>query len=711
MKKLCLISLVIVLVIVLVGGLILTSCGSPGSTPPRAPTGLTCNAVSSSQINLSWSASSGATGYKIYRCTGTTCTPTNLVHTTSGTYWSDTGLTPSTTYRYRVTTYNANGESGYSTIVGCTTHDIPPSAPTGLTCNAVYYSQIDLSWNPCSGATGYKIYRCTGTDCTPTNLVHTTPGTYWSNTGLVYNTTYRYRLTAYNNGGESGYSATVGCTTPTPTSEPKIYTTDADFDEGVLVGVEHETVHDQLQVSNITEEIALPFIWVPNYEGTVSKVDTNTGDELGRYIVAPHSDCDPSRTTVDLQGNCWVGLRQAGTVVKIGLYEASQWIDRNSDGICQTSQDLNDDGDITGSEILPWGTDECVLYEVVLIPGEEGTYVPNTYTGEYDYNYWGTAPRGLAIDANNNLWAGTWNSSKYYYIHGTTGVIIRSVDVYPHNAYGAVVDQNGILWSAEGPGGDQPNTILRLDTSTDSISFHTLHTCYGLGLDYNNHMWVSSHWADMMSRVDILVDPPTFVTYNVPEQSESRGVAVTSDNNVWVANTFTHTVTRYDNNGNLLATITGLFGPTGVAVDANGKVWATDRYDGYIHRIDPDTNTIDLSKLLIDSVGHYTYSDMTGIVVRTITTKTTWTVIYDSGTQDSPWGIVSWTSYEPPGTSVTVEVRSSNNQINWSSWETASNGVALCATPNGQYLQIETTLQIIAGNVSPVLYDLTIFTT
>ena len=117
MKRLCLISLVIILLI----SSILTSCG-PASAP-TAPTGLTCNAVSSSQIDLSWDASTGADGYNVYRCTGTSCTPTGLVRTESSTSWSDTGLTPSTTYRYRLTAYNEEGESGYSTTVGCTTHD------------------------------------------------------------------------------------------------------------------------------------------------------------------------------------------------------------------------------------------------------------------------------------------------------------------------------------------------------------------------------------------------------------------------------------------------------------------------------------------------------------------------------------------------------------------------------------------------------------
>ncbi|GAI80356.1 unnamed protein product, partial [marine sediment metagenome] len=97
------------------------------------------------------------------------------------------------------------------------------------------------------------------------------------------------------------------------------------------------------------------------------------------------------------------------------------------------------------------------------------------------------------------------------------------------------------------------------------------------------------------------------------------------------------------------------------------------------------------------------------IISANITTKVgTWTVDFDSEEADMPWGKVSWSSLEPDGTSVTVQVRSSNDQSSWSAWETATNGNSLSSTPNGRYLQIETKLQITAGDVSPVLLDLTV---
>lgn len=434
---------------------------------------------------------------------------------------------------------------------------------------------------------------------------------------------------------------------PAQAASSRTYTLDADFDEGTLVGVEHDTVHDQLQLNKTP--VILPFIWVPNSpQGTISKVNTTNGNELGRYRVAPPgvsgSNGNPSRTTVDLKGNAYVGNREAGTVVKVGLYEAGQCIDRNGNGTIETSIDANNDGDITGAELLDWGKDECVLYEIVLIPGNIGTFVPGTYMGPYDTNYWGVAPRGLAIDASNNLWAGTWSTSKYYHINGDTGAILHTIDVAPwgHNAYGAVIDKNGMLWSAK-----LGSHVLRINTSnfSDIMQIPLSHT-YGIGLDFLGNLFVGG--GGQLSKINISNGS---ILWTKPA-STSQGVTVTADNNVWVASNTAH---RYTNDGVFIASIPGFSSSiSGVAVDAAGKVWGTE-YTDYIRRIDPATNTIDLSKSLIGSGSHYSYSDMTGFVARTITTKIgTWTVNYDSGAAGTPWGTVSWSKSEPTGTSVTV---------------------------------------------------------
>jgi hypothetical protein len=150
MKRL---ALVLALVIALVGGLVVTSCIEPPAEEEEeeldAPSNLTCNAVSGSQIDLTWDASAGADGYYIYRCTGANCTPTDLVHEESSTSWSDTGLTTNTTYRYRVTAYKANAETDYSATVDCTTLSIPTTEDYGLVMGKV----TDTAGNPLGDVT------------------------------------------------------------------------------------------------------------------------------------------------------------------------------------------------------------------------------------------------------------------------------------------------------------------------------------------------------------------------------------------------------------------------------------------------------------------------------------------------------------------------------------------------------------------------------
>ena len=94
---------------------------------PRPPTGLAATAVSSSQINLSWSAptdngGSPITGYKIERSTdmGTTWSTVQNGSSTATTY-SDTGLVASTTYSYRVSAINSIGTGSPSNTVFATT--------------------------------------------------------------------------------------------------------------------------------------------------------------------------------------------------------------------------------------------------------------------------------------------------------------------------------------------------------------------------------------------------------------------------------------------------------------------------------------------------------------------------------------------------------------------------------------------------------------
>src|SRR5438128_6223397 len=152
--------------------------GSPSSTAsattlavaPSPPTGLAATAVSSSQINLSWAppadnGGSPITGYKIERSTDGGITWTALVANTGSamTTYSDTALTPTTTFTYRVSAINAVGTSPPSSTASARTL-VAPSTPIGLAATTASSSQINLSWtapadNGGSAITGYMIER------------------------------------------------------------------------------------------------------------------------------------------------------------------------------------------------------------------------------------------------------------------------------------------------------------------------------------------------------------------------------------------------------------------------------------------------------------------------------------------------------------------------------------------------------------------------
>ena len=111
------------------GGTAVVQFGSDGTAPPApaAPTGLRAFSISSSQINLSWSGSSGAVAYFLKRATNHGG-PYTTVATSFTTSYSDTGLAAGTTYYYVVSALNG-AESAYSAEASASTVPFYTMAP------------------------------------------------------------------------------------------------------------------------------------------------------------------------------------------------------------------------------------------------------------------------------------------------------------------------------------------------------------------------------------------------------------------------------------------------------------------------------------------------------------------------------------------------------------------------------------------------------
>ncbi len=179
-------------------------------TPPPIPSGLTATDIASTQLTLSWDASSGATGYNIKRST-TSGGPYTTVDSVSGTTFTDVGLSAGVTYRYVVSALNSLTESPDSAELSVTAVEGTPLAPTGLTASAGN-AKVTLSWTAAFGAASYSVKRAIlgGTYSTIDSNVSVTN---YTDSGLTAGVTYLYKVSATNSGGESPDSAEASATT------------------------------------------------------------------------------------------------------------------------------------------------------------------------------------------------------------------------------------------------------------------------------------------------------------------------------------------------------------------------------------------------------------------------------------------------------------------------------------------------------------------
>lgn len=183
-----------------------------------APSDLTATAVSGSQIDLKWKDNSNnESGFQIERAAGTGGSFTVVTSVGTGkTTFQDTGLSPSTLYRYRIRAFNATNFSEYSAEASATT--LPSSgfnAPTNLIATPVSSSLINLSWTDnTDNESGFKIERAPGGSEAFAEIGSVGSNvTSYQNTGLTEGTTYRYRVRAYNSTSNSGYSNIAEATT------------------------------------------------------------------------------------------------------------------------------------------------------------------------------------------------------------------------------------------------------------------------------------------------------------------------------------------------------------------------------------------------------------------------------------------------------------------------------------------------------------------
>ena len=182
-------------------------------TPDR-PLDLIAEAEGHDQVSLRWrrpdhDGGSEITGYDIEVSTDLGSSWRSVISNTGSTKtsYTVTGLTPATTYRYRVAAINDAGTGTYSEYASVRTDAVVPDRPRNLTATVVAYDQIDLDWTTPSydgGApiTGYVI-EVSGDQREWERLAEIDPAVTYQHIGVEPGIVWSYRILAVNEAGAS----------------------------------------------------------------------------------------------------------------------------------------------------------------------------------------------------------------------------------------------------------------------------------------------------------------------------------------------------------------------------------------------------------------------------------------------------------------------------------------------------------------------------
>jgi hypothetical protein len=342
------------------------------------------------------------------------------------------------------------------------------------------------------------------------------------------------------------------------------------------------------------EDPEFSYIWVANSsQGAISKINTKTIIEEGRYYTRQDNAGSPSRTSVNLAGDVAVANRSGG----VAKFYA------NPDD-CQESNGMQGLQTSNNNQPLPWATEECRAW---FIPMNYTSQRPVAWTaGEWDDKACGYG--------GEQLWtAGTSNSSQtvdVYLLDGEDGstddmVVVNGLASSFYGIYGAAVDGDGNMWGSQlGSSGKLLNVRID-DMSYDIYNNPAPWHWYGMTVDSDGYVWVCSSTGP--GRFDPAND--SWQTAQVggytgcmADTGEDGLLWMSTGQGVQGVNRETLQVEKSCPSTN---------GSYGISIDFEGYVWAVASGSN-ANRVDPETCQYQTYSGL---TGAYTYSDMTGFAL------------------------------------------------------------------------------------------------
>lgn len=427
-------------------------------------------------------------------------------------------------------------------------------------------------------------------------------GTQGTQTGGPGSATETPTGTGTGTGGSASASASTGAPT----------TTDVDASTGSSGGgikLDVGTQADFAAGCDCGMASEFSYIWVANSpEGTVSKIDTTTVQEVARYRTRGDAMGNPSRTSVSISGRAVAIANRHGGLIKIWANQADCDAGKNGAPGLQTSSGAAD--------VLAWDQDDCVAWY---------TDFPDWTTQRPVAWAPGVFNEGTCSWSDEQVWtAGCANGfqpgfgdgfTRVALLDGSTGAILEKFELtgYPCNGfgpYGGAVDNVGNLWLTLNNG-----ALALVDRKTLAYTVHDKPAdvqSYGLTVDDQGRPWVTSYSQTVgVARFDPVA--MSWATSGAAVSYGQSGITQGKDGRMWIAGFFNGSggVAGFDPETlDLVTTIPSSCNGKGVSVDGKGFLWCAG--GSVAARIDVEA----MSETTYNGLnGAYTYSDMTGFGV------------------------------------------------------------------------------------------------
>ena len=182
------------------------------TTPPTVPTGLSATSTSASTASVTWTPStdpvvggqstSGLAGYQVFRCSGSSCSPTIQVGTSTTASFSDSGLSASTVYGYAVKSYDNAGNISAASTAAYATTGVNPPVISNIVVSGIGQTSATVTWTTNTNSNSQVNYGLTisyGSSSALNPSLVTSHSVALS--GLSAGTTYHYQVLSRDGSG------------------------------------------------------------------------------------------------------------------------------------------------------------------------------------------------------------------------------------------------------------------------------------------------------------------------------------------------------------------------------------------------------------------------------------------------------------------------------------------------------------------------------